>query len=656
MTKAIKKILALSLSLAMLLSFTGINAGQVEANVVAAELKTESSAPTVLDFAHSVSSFEEAAKILQAQDPGQDKAFELESAELGKNTDGVLTQCGGDCAHAPSIIIPGIGQSDVFLLDENNERAKDKDGKDINAFPLLIDIEYLFLLIVPMVKMLVTQKDNGFTDLAAKILKKSLAKTQIDDKGQPVSNLEVKTYPSSVATCTPKERERVFNTIPISSYSDIVGEDHLYFFTYNSFGNNLDETENLYNFIQTVKRETGHDKINIVPISLGSTLAVSLFENYPQVSDDLNKVVFIVPAIDGSCLVGDLYKGQLSTDDESLYKTMLPELLGADDYTGYLINILIRIIPKQILHDLLDKVLGVLNDILVRNCTMIWGLVPSADYEEAAQKLFADGQSPLVKAQTENYYQAQLNAHDNILKLVEDGVQVFNVVDYNHPIYPFVPSSKNNNGDGLIHFDSESMGATAGYVDSPLPSDYTPKNPRCTDPSHNHISPDGIVDASTGLLPETTFYFYNQDHEGTGRNDVIMKLATELLAYDNLQDVHSMPNRFPQFNVGRETKGLMNDRLPKAKQVDQSLLAPEDAAQLQAAIERAEAMLADTVVDYQEFLAAENDLNQALIQIGLRNPPEDKKFEKYAQAVLKFVSDVLYQYWGPRGYSDKRGA
>jgi hypothetical protein len=648
MKKFVTKVLALTLSLALVLSFSGISAGSP--NPPSASVQAPASKST---SANTVSSFEEAFEILTAEEEAP--AAGPVSLAKAQNGGDILTQCGGNCSHAPSIIIPGIGQSDVYLLDENGNRVKDEDGKDINAFPVIIDIEYLFILIAPLVRMLITQKDCGFTDLAAKVLKKSLEKTAIDDTGHPVSNLEVKTYPYSVAACSPEEKSRVFGTIPISSYSDIVGEDHLYFFTYNSFGNNLDETENLYNFIQQVKRETGHSKVNIVPISLGSTIAVSLFENYPQVKDDLNKVVFIVPAIDGSCLVGDLYKGQLSTDDESLYKTMLPALME-DSYTGYLINILIRIIPKQILLDLLQKVLGALDDILLRNCTMMWGLVPSDDYDEAAQRLFANGKSPIIKQEAENYHRAQVNAHKNMETLLEAGVKIFNIVDYNHPIYPFVPSSKVRNGDGLIHFESESMGATAGYINTPLPADYSPVNPKCTDPAHNHISPDGIVDASTGLLPEHTFYFYNQDHEGTGRNDVIMKLATELLAYDTIEDVHSMPNRFPQFNVGRETKGLMRDALPRAKSIDQSNLSPEDAAQLQAAIDRCEAMLANTVVDYQEYLDAQKDLDDALIKIGEKSPPKEDKFGRFAKPICKFISDALYQYWGPRGFSDKRGA
>ena len=40
-----------------------------------------------------------------------------------------------------------------------------------------------------------------------------------------------------------------------------------------------------------VIEETGHDKVNIVPISMGGSIANGLFDYYPDVMDNLNKVV-----------------------------------------------------------------------------------------------------------------------------------------------------------------------------------------------------------------------------------------------------------------------------------------------------------------------------------------------------------------------------
>ncbi|HOU09377.1 MAG TPA: hypothetical protein PL044_00905 [Clostridiales bacterium] len=647
MKKFLIKSAAVIVSLAMLFGVTAAGAGTAPAGKPAAEASAQlpqAASQAVAGKISTAASVEEAVGILT-----KGRAPAAKAAE--KTDGGVLTQCGGNCGHSPSILIPGIGQSDVYLLDENGNRALDEDGNEISAWPVLIDTDYLIKkLALPLAKMLITQRDNGFTDFAAKTVKEALAQSAIGLDGHPVSNIEVEKYPYSVAACNEQERGKIYNTIPLQDYSKVAGEDHLYFFAYNSFGNNIEIAEELYQMIQQVKRETGHDKVNIIPISLGSTVAVTLFELHPEVKEDLDEVVFIVPALDGSRLVGDLYQGKFSTDNESLYKTLMPSLV--EGYTGYLINVALRLIPKQIIFDLLDKVVDAIRDVMLTNCTMLWGLVPGGDYDALAAKYLADDAHAEIRRQTDIFHRAQLNVRENILAFKESGVDFYDIVDYNFPLYSFVPSSKTCNGDGLIHFESESIGATSGYINTPLPDGYVQQNTHCTDPSHNHISPERIVDASTGLLPETTFYFLNQDHEGTGRNDVVMKLATEILLYDELKDVHSMPERFPQFNVGRETKWLRKDTLPMAKAVDQSTLAPEDAAELQAAIEQCEAMLDTTVVVYDEFTAAQQRLDNILIKIGVLQPPEDDTAGKIATALCKLVSDALYRYWGPRGFSD----
>ncbi len=633
-----------SVFLALTLAFTAVAFGFGSVQAPAAKplaVQAEKSGSVA-----TVSTVSEAVNILT--NDGSAKA----AATVKSSAKGSATTDKSNSSYYPTIIIPGIGQSDVYLLDANGNRVKKSDGSDTKAFPIIIDTNYLIeTLALPLAKMLITQKDNGFTDFAAKAVGKALVKSDIDLTGHPVSNVELYRYPHSVAACTPAERATIYNTIPLQDYTKVAGEDHLYFFAFNSYGNNLDAAQELYNMIQQVKKETGQDKVNIVPISLGSTIANTLMEVYPQVKNDLNKIIFIVPALDGSRLVGDLYNGNLSTDDVSLYKTLIPSLM-ADSYTSYLINIALRIIPKQILLDLVTKIVDRLREDVLLNCTMIFGLVPSEDYPAIAAKYLSDPAHAEIKRQMDIFHRAQVNSKANIKAFMAAGVKVYDIVDYNYPLYSFVPSSKTCNGDGLIDFHSESMGATSGFINTPLPAGYVQQHTYSPDPSYSYISPDGIIDASTGLLPDTTFYFANQNHEGTGRNDVVMKLATNLLLYNDIADVHSAPDRFPQFNVGRETKGLRNDLLPAAEKIDQSTLSAADAAELQGAIDQCNAMLATTVVVYADFTNAQTRLENIMIKIGAKPAPTVDTTAEYATPICKFLSDAIYQYWGARGFSD----
>ena len=58
---------------------------------------------------------------------------------------------------------------------------------------------------------------------------------------------------------------------------------------------------------------------------------------------------------------------EISASDEMLYKNLLPNLVGGAE--GYLLNAVIRLIPKQILLDTLDATVDGLTNVILRNCT-----------------------------------------------------------------------------------------------------------------------------------------------------------------------------------------------------------------------------------------------------------------------------------------------
>ncbi|MCL2507772.1 MAG: alpha/beta hydrolase [Oscillospiraceae bacterium] len=566
-----------------------------------------------------------------------------------------LTECNGDCGYAPGIVIPGIFQSDTFMLDENGEMVTDSNGKPLTQ--LMVDlgtmdiVKIVFKAIVPLLLTLVLQRDMKLSDTVGALVADVLSGNAKDNDGNHINNIGVVKYKKSLAACSEKEKNDIYNTIPLKGYSDIAGEDHLYFFAYNSFDSIEALADELYEFIQQVKQETGHSKINIAPISQGGTIANMLFEKYPQVADDLNRVVYIVPALDGSMLVGEIVSGNFIKDDDMLYARLFPMLVGEDNWMSYFINIALRALPKNVTFAIIDKTVESLLQTVILNCTALWALVPQRYYPALAEKYLSGSDRQKIKAETERYYQAQVNSRANILKMQADGVKFFNIVDYDFLLYPLFSGWDTVNGDGVIHLDSSSIGAVSGAVGEKLPEGYVEKGTYC-DCGGSHISPDGIVDASAGVLCETSFYFKGQDHEGTGRNDVIMRLAIELLSDENFTSVHSYPDAYPQFNVGRESKGLRNS-LPWIKDIDQSALSDEDKAELNAAIEQCEAMLAKTVVVPGEFEAANARLNAILIKIGARNAPsEPSAAMDILTFLMKFFSDSAYKVVGPRGFSD----
>ena len=562
-------------------------------------------------------------------------------------TSEILTECGGECDVCPAIVVPGIGQSNVWLLDDDGDYVLDNNGNRINCFPGYFDIAKIVMkVLVPALLSLATQSDMGLSKSLAEALAGAFYMNSSDFDGKAPDCVEVEKYPYSVAQCSEYEKKQIYNNIPLQDYANQVGEDHLYYFAYNSFGNNIDIVDELYAFIQQVKKETGHDKVNIVPISMGGTVANGLLDYYPEVVNDLNKVVYIVPALNGSTIVGDVMTKNVGfLDIDYLYNGFLEGLMDEED--ARMIEVIARILPDELLAKALDTAVDkLLADVFSKNTNM-WALLPQEYYEEASAELLSAPEYKKIKEQTDRYHIAQVNSNKNIQNLVDNGVQVFNIVDYDFPLYNIGKAWNDDNADGVIQLSSTAMGVHSALVGETLPEDYVQQNTYCNDPTHNHISPDRVVDASTGLLPDTTFYFDAQGHEKTARNDVIIKLATELLATDNITDVYSTPD-YPQFNHARDPRGLKS-RIKDANLVLESgNIDATTRASLEKAIADGEVVLNSTAGGANDLKDAENAIYSILVEIGYYKVSEPKEPSTF----FTNLSLWLYDNFGTAGFSE----
>ncbi len=568
----------------------------------------------------------------------------------------------------PSVIVPGIFQSEVFYY-ENGEIACDKDGKPL-AVPFFMDStdkivkEAVPKVLFPILRLLITQRDkNGKSAKAvADTLCSILMKKQLSDgSGRFINDVRATKYNNSFADLCKHDKDYILANLPLERYIEKGGAENLYVFSYASLGNMIDTANELYEFIQFVKSDSGSDKVNIVPISQGGSIADALLQIYADkgisLSEDINRVVYVVPALDGSILVGEIYEYGLIDDDIELYKNMIPSLMGEDDWTAYLVNILLRLLPNSTLNSILDEVADTLVGDYLSYSTLIWGLVPSKNYPAARAKYLMDKKHVDIVKQTDWFYKAQKNRFDNIKKAIADGVEVFDIVNYNYTLYELVDSWDDVNADGVIHFESESMGCYSAGVDKKLPDGYTSPVNNCANPEHHdHSDPNGIVDAYCGLLPETTFFFFGQDHEQTGNNNIIMYLVAALLTDPDFEDVHTYPDEFPQFNVARDSNGLVRD-IAKMKAVDTSSFSPEDKAEFEAVIKQAESAVENTNMKSADFDTAKENFYKVTDRILNGEPkpaPAKKGFDKdaFLLKIFKSISDKLFEILGGKGFSD----
>ena len=661
MKKTCKRVLAVVLSLVMVFSVISVGAVAITFMALANTVTIGSDGSTVIN----ADSVEEAIEYMEAN---PDMFYADEPAALA---DGATTQ--KDAVIYPTVIIPGISQSISYLADENGDPVVNSNGEELSGGLLILDSTQILPAVInnlaaPLATALITQSDadGKFGEGVYNTVRQLFAIQSSDKSGNPINNLKTIEYsvdgvPTSVANMTQDDRDYFYRMIPMKSIKDDVGEDNLYLYAFPLIGDPMKSAEGLDDYIQRIKADKGVDKVNIVTISLGGTILTAYLENlagtgYP----DVNRVVNVVSCLQGTDVMGDFYLRNWNLEDEFFFHEYIPMIMeetSGNAALGYLINIAIKIFPKDVIYSLLTSAVDGILDSLMLNCPQFWAMIPADRFDDAKEKysfIWEDEEYAELAPKLDAFHTAALNLDENLTVLMDNDVLVHNVVgyglDYSAQDYCFfaaMKSSLTTNSDAIIDIDSTSLGATYAPAGEILPDEILFADDAI-------ISPDGSVDVSTCLFPENVWLFEGQHHE-VGRNDVVLSLVGKLITGE-IKSVNDMSDMYPQFNGNRNTKNITRWYLEEAEEVlnaeDQSMYAPEDIVELQAAYDEAQALLQNTICDATEAEAVTDRLLNALRRVGQEGEAEDQTMMNILGAIAKFVDDTIYKVFGGNGFSD----
>lgn len=581
----------------------------------------------------------------------------------------VKTDCNGECGYNPVIVVPGIMQSQTYV--------QTPDGKDImtsDGFPIMegMDLSFMFdsnaLLndlkgkILDILKAIATRDREGLFDILMEVFENSFKDHYFNDDGTEVNKHATDEYWYSLEECanTPDKSynytkgyskdkngnalpstkyknqcDFIYRQVDIGAYCQAAGYDHAYYYAYSSFGNILDSAAGLNEYIDMVKYQTGHDKVDLVFISLGGTIADVYLSKYIDKSE-IGRIILAACALDGSYLLGDLMGGKTSfADGTVLYNDLIPnivELVG-EEYMAlaYLGNVIARAIPQDVFDDFLQEALDrALDDVLgklIRNCQSMWALVPSAMYPELSEKYISDDSHKELKAMTDEYYQIQLNAKSRLQQLDSEGVDIFVIAGYNLEL-PAAVEHFRYSSDNIIQSASTTLGGTFADNGAKLPDDYKPAI------DESYIDSDRIVDAGTCALPDKTFLVKNQSHLTlqSSVNDVI-GLCVALLTDKTITDARENSGGYPQFNEYRNLSTI--ESLLRSYNAN-GLEGKSDA--LDAAVEKAQQVMDSKVWSASEAAKAEEELYRAMDDVDALGKNDQSPFVKYK--LLPFLTEL----------------
>ncbi len=565
----------------------------------------------------------------------------------------------------PTIILPGINHSNTYLADENGEPVKNRNDDEISGGLLLIDGssvigDVLALLPHVLFSLILQRTTAGLKDAVYSTVQNVLGIQQMDQNGETVQNLVTDFYDYPVSEMDEGTRSWFYRMIPMEPFADLFGEDKIYLYTFPLYGNPMDAAYGLHDYIDLVKAQTGAEKVNLISISLGGTILSAFMDTEPDLSE-INQILNIVSLMNGTDLMADFMARRFNLSDQFLYSDFIPMIMKESTgsaTTGYLINILLRILPKQSLYDVLTAAFSSLLDTVILNDPQFWAMLPADEYEALADRYLRDGAHDVLLEKTDRYQEARVQLNENLTAAKKAGIDIYNISGYGlsftdgeYNFFGIVASSATVNSDAIIPIDSSTLGATAAPAGQKLDEAYL------QNADSAYISPDQSVDASTCLFPETT-WFINKQHHEVGRNDVVIRLACAILG-GLVTDIHSMP-MFPQFMQTRNTRALVRSDSGYIFKAQRVLFGEESAnytAEQKAAIQKAYddvlVMLADPSVAGDDAQVPINALYNAMAAAGIYAPVEnDSQYESLLEFLMKKLNDYFMFRFGGQGYSD----
>ena len=423
-----------------------------------------------------------------------------------------------DCGVLPTIYVGPLGNTDIY---ENpgaeNEKTLFRPATDT--------IVKLVLKLVPSLFGLLLFKDyDGFGDSLIDAVNDAMGAMALDGNGNSLPNVDVKIE-------LPTETEH--------------GRDYQYYFHYDWRLDPVEVAGQLDDFVQHVKTLTGHDKVNFRASSMGGVVTLAYFNEYGH--KDVDACIFQSCPLLGTDVAGDLLNRKLALDARALLEYATdgyPPFTAGDTALWALFNMLyysglvdlVYGFADDILENLQERVFDELLTPVFGTLLGLWAFVPDRSYESAkAINLDPETQAGLIAKADYYHYQIQGRADEILNEAIDNGVRVMIVAGYNIQRTPLV-ESLNNNSDATVDTKYASAGATVAPLNGTLGDDY---KQACTDCGHNHLSPDGVIDASTCILPEHTWFIKDMLHSNA--HDGIMEMYYWFMYADEYYDVWSNP-------------------------------------------------------------------------------------------------------------------
>lgn len=458
----------------------------------------------------------------------------------------------------PVIVVSGFGSYPLYSTESGEEtQVFPPQTKDI--------MSVVGNSVLPFAGSAVSGDWNLFADKCfGKIYSKLFEIISCDETGESRHSvsavsfpLSVNNYPEILEHKNEEDEQGVTKAI-----ASAVGAENVYYFNYDWRLDPLKTADDLNAYIENVKSEKTAEKVILVPCSMGGVITNSYLYKYG--SQSIEKIIYCLVASKGIDLVGELFSKNVEIDTDMLLERLFSFERG-DIFTQTLISALqtgVEMTPalSKAVDSFVKKFISGSNDrayneiLLVSFASMpgMWSFCPDSYYENAKNTMFPDGgNSEFIKRLDEYHYNVQNKAEELIKNAQANGCEAYITASYGYVGFPAAKSAWEQS-DCLVETKNESFGATCAPYGETLGENYAAKGTVCSDEGHNHLSRDGIIDASTCLLPEKTWFIKYMKHVGFKNGSEASELLIWLVTSEEELTIYSN-EKYPQFTEFNNT-------------------------------------------------------------------------------------------------------
>jgi pimeloyl-ACP methyl ester carboxylesterase len=314
--------------------------------------------------------------------------------------------------------------------------------------------------------------------------------------------------------------------------------------------------EELEAYIDRVLEATGETKVNLVGRCYGANvIAAYVALNEEHAKAHVADIGYFAPSVDGIDFMTALYTGEIYLDPEALdnfanWFIDNKDLIEDEALVDFIATLLDLFEQAEVLGFTADKldllVDRIKTDILppvlrdsFASWPSYWAMVTDGNLEKAIDFIFGDCKDEyagFIQKVRDYYTLVQVPHNATLGKMMSAGVRYNIFAKYNFPEYPIYKGAAVQS-DGDTPIPRQTFGATSANYGKVLSDDYIAS---ISEKNLKYLSPDLKIDASTGLLPENTWYIKNLHHNHWAAiHDISLTIMNN--------DYNVSDNVFPQF-------------------------------------------------------------------------------------------------------------